>query len=376
MGGVIYLLALMLLTYTALLYESGTILLCVFCGVVFAALAYLYVFVQMFLIRTELSLPAGVAAPGEKKKLVFTCHNRGIFPVIKIKGYVSCTNSYSGERRRLVITGSPGGKQMELYRTVRGNHCGVVTYRLRKLRVYDLTGIFSLARRCDRCVELTVMPPAYAAAVHVTERCRSFAGDSEIYDQGRPGADASEVYSVRPFKDGDRIQNIHWKLSVRSDSLIVRENSRPLGAPVVLYVEPAAPGGRKKAVTADAQFAVAASVSLALAEQGCAHYIAWYDRVSGDVARMRADCGEDMYRAMMAMYEGVVRCRYLSGRRRREDVEAAGLRERYLDKYRGEQVVTEISVSREAVLAVNGVCCRRMDLRKLEEELSGVELIV
>ena len=61
---------------------------------------------------------------------------------------------------------------------------------------------------------------------------------------------------------------------------------------------------------------------------------------------------------------------------RQEDVEAAGLRERYLDKYRGEQVVTEISVSREAVLAVNGVCCRRMDLRKLEEELSGVELIV
>ena len=39
------------------------------------------------------------------------------------------------------------------------------------------------------------------------------------------GYDPSELFDVREFQNGDRLQSVHWKLSARTDELMVKELS-------------------------------------------------------------------------------------------------------------------------------------------------------
>lgn len=45
--------------------------------------------------------------------------------------------------------------------------------------------------------------------------------------QNRKGSDASEMFDIRDYVPGDDIRTIHWKLSGKTDELIVRQASAP-----------------------------------------------------------------------------------------------------------------------------------------------------
>lgn len=49
-------------------------------------------------------------------------------------------------------------------------------------------------------------------------------GDSGL-TRSRKGTDASEMFDIRSYVPGDDIRSIHWKLSGKTDELIVRQAS-------------------------------------------------------------------------------------------------------------------------------------------------------
>ena len=56
--------------------------------------------------------------------------------------------------------------------------------------------------------------------------------DGESYEKDRKGEDASEIYDVREYRAGDRMQKVHWKLSAREDTIYIKEFSYPLPYPL------------------------------------------------------------------------------------------------------------------------------------------------
>ena len=68
-----------------------------------------------------------------------------------------------------------------------------------------------------------MLPELDAVAVQVSERVRRYFGEAESYDDFQPGTDVSQIFDVREYRPGDRLQRIHWKLSAKSDGLLVRE---------------------------------------------------------------------------------------------------------------------------------------------------------
>ena len=52
---------------------------------------------------------------------------------------------------------------------------------------------------------------------------------------GLPGNDFSEIYSLRGYEPGDDVKRIHWKLTEKTDEVLVREGSRPQEDEVLLY---------------------------------------------------------------------------------------------------------------------------------------------
>ncbi len=106
--------------------------------------------------------------------------------------------------------------------------------------------------------------------------------DGSVYSSAKPGFDMSEVFSVREYKPGDNLKGIHWKLSNKLDSVLVREGSYPIKNSVLILMETGfkSEGEELKIKSKDTVTAVL-SLSEALVDEGISHQIAWWDNENG-----------------------------------------------------------------------------------------------
>lgn len=153
------------------------------------------------------------------------------------------------------------------------NHCGTVSIRIGYARLHDLMGIASLRKKIDFRTEITVLPRVFPIDAAV-KNDSVYSAESNSFSKEKPGDDPSEIFMLREYRDGDRNNLIHWKLSSRSGNggnLIVRELSKPVGSKILLIPDL---GGCKTAVAADRILETAAAVSGFLAENGIVHSVA------------------------------------------------------------------------------------------------------
>ena len=360
---IFYLLCLALLCYVSIIYSSEALLLLSFTGGTMVVGAYLYILMQIFLVRVKVSIPIGMIEQKGNTELVIHITNRSLLPVPKLRLCFRRGGGLAGKRKKIWVKSAVAAREEAwVFKNIEGRHCGSLQYTLKKIRIYDMTGWFYLTKWDRQQVELTVMPKICEMNVRVTERARNFWGDAEVYDDKNAGPDVSELFSVRPFCNGDRIQNIHWKMSAKTQELMVRENSLPLGCPVVLLVDLE---GRSIRGGGDAAFTLAASISFALLEQKCSHYVAWYDRVKRDVVRLRVDEEEDLYRFLLMICIEAGRAK-----------QKVSLLDMYREKYRMEDAVTEIIVNQKPEIWKGDTLCWKLQDRRLQERIGEVELVV
>ena len=113
-------------------------------------------------------------------------------------------------------------------------HCGVVRLRAEKIRVYDCLGLFTLHRKAQQLPDLIVLPKP-----HAPEPMPDLEAFSQLRLKPKPGGGFSEIHDHRPYRDGDPVRDIHWKLSLKTDTLIVREPLEPAAFRTALLVETA-----------------------------------------------------------------------------------------------------------------------------------------
>ena len=65
-------------------------------------------------------------------------------------------------------------------------------------------------------------------------KTRNFPVEGDEYEKERSGDAPTEIFQIREFRPGDRMQQIHWKSSARSGELMTKEYSMPCGCKVLL----------------------------------------------------------------------------------------------------------------------------------------------
>ena len=196
--------------------------------------------------------------------------------------------------------------------------------------------------------------------MRVTERTRNFFGDADVYDDFRPGNDSSEIFDVREFRDGDKIQSIHWKLSAKMQELVVREDSQPLACPVVLLLDSAKIRTGKQA---QAFLSVAASLVFSMMDVHCPHYVSWYSGSQQDMVRVRVDDEEGYYTFLSS---------YLADMREAPQE----IRQLYREKYRYDHELHTLLLTGELALSMDGKLLKKLSEVEWKERLSALELIL
>lgn len=204
--------------------------------------------------RITASLSAPVSCrKGEDLTVELRASNACFFSCAGLRAVLRCRNLLTGETEDAVLRLSVGGRgTQQLQHTLRPRRCGKLTVELTQLHVFDLFGLRGAAVPVDCGAATLVMPTVYPVELTVSERQRSL-GDSDEFSMYRPGDDPSETFALREYLSGDRIRSIHWKLSEKTDHLMVRQLGLPVDDSLLLLLDSsadAAPSAAKASPTA------------------------------------------------------------------------------------------------------------------------------
>ena len=172
----------------------------------------------MLQFRTELEAPSFVTR-GQRTHV----HLWGLskLPQPLFRGRIVLLNRNTGEKHRhSVRTPLPTA------------HCGAWEISAQKVRICDYLGLFSLPVKKIPPV-VTVVRPQPVAMAQPPEL------DRYIARSWRPkfGGGYSENHELRPYRPGDNLNQVHWKLSAKTGTLVLREPMEPALGRILLTMD-------------------------------------------------------------------------------------------------------------------------------------------
>lgn len=98
---------------------------------------------------------------------------------------------------------------------------GRIIFEVLDVTLEDFLGFVAYHRSFDEKYVVYVLPNRESGVLADLNAYTE--GMAEVEESTKKGSDFSEVQDVREYQPGDRLQNIHWKLSVKKDILMVKE---------------------------------------------------------------------------------------------------------------------------------------------------------
>ncbi len=133
---------------------------------------------------------------------------------------------------KLIVERPLTGEQWKLKESsaLPANHCGTLIITVKKARILDYMGLSKLPVRCHPTTHRICVRPVSVPVEDLPslERC------TQLNWKPKPGGGFAENHELRLYRPGDNIQQIHWKLSAKTGSLILREPMEPVRNRVLL----------------------------------------------------------------------------------------------------------------------------------------------
>lgn len=346
----------------ALLFLSSSLLLLAGYIMALILLALVFLLYRRFCISCRLEVPIAVTDEGKEVSVQINIRNKSPFVCAKASFCLVTQNTFQKRSSRVWLKASnilPG--QSRITYMLRLPEAGCYEIRLKYVRLYDLTGLVWIRKKINCCVQIQALPDIHPVGIRLTEPVLGFYGDAEVYDEERAGQDTDEVFQIRPFRQGDKLQSIHWKLSAKMDDLVVKDYSLPKACPVVLFLDYTK---GKEDRRSQVFLQLAAGLSFSLMDAGCPHYVSWFNDRTKEITRIRVDDEESYYLFISS---------YLLEQGKAPEIP---LRELYREKYRGEYYVHDLRLTQKAELFKDDEWLLSGGLGSSEENNKELEIVV
>lgn len=303
-----FFLVFLLLLYVAVLYESsGALALCLVLLLWIAG----SIFQLLYGIRhLEADLPFSARSGKEIDQAVFTftLKNTGILPL-------------SGIQLRLLILDQSGKKTEEkkLFLSLKAQsrrnfslnfsspYYGRFQIVLEKIRLYSFFSLAWVTKKTHLTQEAVFLPQPVPVPLKVSEKTRYFTPEGEDTLE-TPFTPASASGSLRDdihkYQPGDRLGLVHWKLSARTEDLLVRSPGSSEGFPVLLFLDLVIPAQGESPRQISAFLQCTASLSFSILEMGCSHLMVWFDLEEQCLRRLPVRSEEELTFALYCLLHG------------------------------------------------------------------------
>ncbi|MDE6625765.1 MAG: DUF58 domain-containing protein [Lachnospiraceae bacterium] len=172
--------------------------------------------------QLTLMLPEEPMERGNEFHLRFVLHNPTHFPLVNANVALIIENRFYQEQgRNMLNMPVRARKDTEVIYPVIMDYCGRFVVTAENIRLTDLLGIYEVEVPLKEVRECLVFPVGEERNQEAGQMYIN--GVTEAMESKEKGYDFSEVSGIREYIPGDKLQNIHWKLSVKKDELMVKE---------------------------------------------------------------------------------------------------------------------------------------------------------
>ncbi|MCL2079992.1 MAG: DUF58 domain-containing protein [Oscillospiraceae bacterium] len=181
----------------------------------------------MFTKTVAISAPI-VLEKGERGAITITAIDKKPFPIRCLNVIMSVTGDGFTAKCKVICAAKSGDRSQISIDT---SQTGLMVFKLKKLYAVSLLGLFSREIKPGSKVSVLVLPrPLKPEGIFSLPR--------ELSLVPKPGGGFSEEHDMREYRQGDSVRSIHWKLSAKHDSLIVREPLVPKTQSRLLHIKP------------------------------------------------------------------------------------------------------------------------------------------
>ena len=173
---------------------------------------------SMLLLRLKLEVQPTLTR-GRPAKLLVHFRSPALLPLRRVSLWLEVENRFASDvkKNRFHYVGLVSSRG-EL--SLPTDLCGQLVCRITRVECRDLLGLIALRKACPAPAVCTVLPEAKGPDLPPD---LDLALDSAVQLKPKYGGGYSEEHDLREYRPGDTINSIHWKLSSKTDEVIVRE---------------------------------------------------------------------------------------------------------------------------------------------------------
>lgn len=166
----------------------------------------------------------------------FCVKNNYHVPIEKIEiNAVIYNRFYENEDKYSINISALPNKENKAKLSVSSLYCGIINVEITDYYVYDFLGLFRKHINANIKTQISIMPSKEEDYEIIK---LSYKGSSkEDGVQNIKGEDVSQISEIRDYIPGDRLSDIHWKLSAKKDELQVKEYSLHVFEELILLIE-------------------------------------------------------------------------------------------------------------------------------------------
>ena len=185
-------------------------------------------------ITVELMQRTFQAGKNIEQKLQFQLENKSFLPILYAKLQIEINHLFYEKETVELQSNIPAKSKETLWVPVTFSKSGCIEMKISKIIIRDWLHIFQKEILIGCKEEFMVMPAV--AELPEMENLYSDNGAEENNQTGAKGI-SDTIAAIRDYVEGDRMQQIHWKLSAKKDEILVKEYEHITKENIKIFVE-------------------------------------------------------------------------------------------------------------------------------------------
>ncbi len=253
-------------------------------------------------ISVDFSVKEDTVMKNESFPVLIKILNRSIIPVGRAEAHIEYGNVFSGELDDFILyLPIQARNEQSVVFQLRSGFCGIADVKCSGIYIYDPLKIFRFRVSGSNSIKIAVMPECHeiSGQVMYTDKVKD---ESDIFSEHKPGDDPSEIFDLRGYNPGDKLNKIHWKLSSKKDEFIVKDYSLPIDVPCTVFLDLKCQEGSGFTLPVfDTLVESLVSISQFMIENERIHTIVYYNFKSGSFEEKRICDADSLTAAIREM---------------------------------------------------------------------------
>lgn len=233
---ILFLLLIIICSFFYILYVPDFALVLLVIFIALPVIMFITALILKLSIKAEITVKNAVVPKNQPFPVQLCITNKSFIPVGKAEAHIEYYNVFSNQISSFYLDMpiQPRNVQRVTFQ-LSSKFCGVIKIRTVNIKIYDPMRLFGFRTGKNIMTETAVMPEKneISGIVNTTDRVNE---ESTVFSENNPGDDPSEIFDLREYNPGDRLNRIHWKLSSKNDGFIVKEYSMPVDIPSAIFI--------------------------------------------------------------------------------------------------------------------------------------------